>query len=470
MLHWEQMLSVLKHRALKLVFAANMISMIGSGMNTAAVTWYVLQVTHSETALGTLLMLQTIPALFLLPFSGVIIDREDRRHLVMLLDALRGIAILVVAIRLWMGVAALWEIYLLSVFVAAGFWMFWPVINALIQELTPESEFVHANSFLIAGLQGGWLIAGGMVGFLYNWIGLSGILFIDCISYALSFACYLFVRKGRLTVQQPVTEVPGKEGAVARYFHELLEGVRYIRIRPQLMLVGSAWAFFVAGMLSQGVLSAPYSDRILNAGAKGYGWLNSGWAVGACLGAFYTGELIRRIERRRTIIVSMAILGIFLSSLPFVGTHLGRSIHLFNGFSVALLASVMIYAVMGCARALGGVAITTTIMETVPKHFIGRVQNAFYFAGTCLQFAISVAIGAVAHEKSLTWGFYIVGGLYLTACITSWRSTKAAEITDRGIGTSEHREIGTSEESGDRDIGESEHRKIQASASTSGTS
>ena len=63
MLHWEQMLTVLRHRALKLVFAANMISMIGSGMNTAAVTWYVLQVTHSEVALGTLLMLQTIPAL-----------------------------------------------------------------------------------------------------------------------------------------------------------------------------------------------------------------------------------------------------------------------------------------------------------------------------------------------------------------------------------------------------------------------
>src|SRR5713226_10646159 len=113
MLHWIDMRNILQHRGLRLIFAANMISMIGSGMNTAAVTWYVLQVTHSETALGTLLMLQTIPALFLLPFSGVIIDREDRRHLVMLLDALRGIAILVVAIRLWMGVAALWEIYLL---------------------------------------------------------------------------------------------------------------------------------------------------------------------------------------------------------------------------------------------------------------------------------------------------------------------------------------------------------------------
>ena len=70
-------------------------------------------------------------------------------------------------------------------------------MNALIQELTPESEFIQANSLLIAGLQGGWLIAGSMVGFVYNSIGLSGVLIIDCASYVLSFACYLFVRKGR---------------------------------------------------------------------------------------------------------------------------------------------------------------------------------------------------------------------------------------------------------------------------------
>src|SRR6516165_6364777 len=109
------MRNILEHRGLRLIFAANVISMIGSGMNTAGVTWYLLQATHSETSLGTLLMLQTIPALMMLPFAGVVIDREDRRRLVMILDALRGIVILVVAILAWRGMARLWEIYLMSV-------------------------------------------------------------------------------------------------------------------------------------------------------------------------------------------------------------------------------------------------------------------------------------------------------------------------------------------------------------------
>src|SRR5438045_7755762 len=114
---------------MRLIFAANLISMVGSGMNSAGVTWYVLQKTHSEMALGTLLMLQTIPALFMLPFTGVVIDREDRRRLVMLLDAGRAVVILLVAVLASRGMATLWEVYLMAMLVAAGFWMFCPTIN-----------------------------------------------------------------------------------------------------------------------------------------------------------------------------------------------------------------------------------------------------------------------------------------------------------------------------------------------------
>src|SRR5437588_6123783 len=153
------MRNILQHRALRLIFTANVISMIGSGLNAAAVTWYILQATHSEMALGTMLMLQTIPALLMLPFSGVIIDREDRRRLVMVLDAARGLVVLTVAVLALRGQAKLWEVYLMSILVAAGFWMFWPTMNALIQELTPESELANSNSFILAGFQGGWLIA-----------------------------------------------------------------------------------------------------------------------------------------------------------------------------------------------------------------------------------------------------------------------------------------------------------------------
>ncbi len=419
------MRNILQHRGLRLIFAANVISMIGSGMNSAGVTWYVLQATHSEMALGTLLMLQTIPALLMLPFTGVVIDREDRRRLVMTLDAARGLVILVVAILAYRGMAQLWQVYLMSILVAAGFWMFWPTINALIQELTPESQFVQSNSFLLAGFQGGWLIAGAVVGFVYNHIGLSGVLFIDFLSYALSFTCYLFVRKGRHTVA--VASTIKHESEVARFLHELREGIAYMRQRPALLLVGSCWSLFLGGMLSQGIITAPLSDRILKAGAVGYGWLNCGWAIGACSGAFYTPRVVRSHGHRLAIGVSTAIMGASLIALPFLGARLHGQIHLTAGFtaSLALLVAVVVYCLMGGGRAVGGVAITSTMMEQVPKHFMGRVQNTFFFAGTLLQLVLSFVVGTVAHSRGLAQAFAIVGTIYLLACAAGTWPVKA---------------------------------------------
>ena len=197
------MRSILGQRPLRFVFAANVISMLGSGMNSAAVAWYILEATHSEMALGTFAVLQTIPAMLMLPFTGVLIDREDRRRLVMWLDAVRAVIIVTVAILAFRHRVQVWQLYLMNTLVAAGFWMFWPTITALIQELTPEGQFVQSNTFLLAGIQGGWLIAGSIVGFMYNHIGLGGVLLIDVSTYVVSFLCYFGVRKGRHVVLRP---------------------------------------------------------------------------------------------------------------------------------------------------------------------------------------------------------------------------------------------------------------------------
>ena len=195
-----------QHRGMRLIFMANLISMVGSGMNSAAVIWYILQATHSEVSLGALIALQTLPSLLLLPFTGVLIDREDRRHLMLWLDSARGAIIFFVAMLVFTHHVRLWHLYAMNVLVAIGFWMFFPTVNALIQELTPDDKMLDSNSLLLAALQGGWLMAGAVVGFMYNHVGLGGVLLIDCASYAVSLACILQVRKGRVTVSRPISE------------------------------------------------------------------------------------------------------------------------------------------------------------------------------------------------------------------------------------------------------------------------
>src|SRR4030088_1756642 len=257
------MRSILQKRSLRFVFAANVISMLGSGMNSAAVAWTILQRTHSEMALGTFAALQTIPAMVMLPFTGVIIDREDRRRLVMWLDAGRALIIVVVAVLAYRGRVQIWQLYLMNTLVAAGFWMFWPTITALIQELTPEGEFIKSNTILLTGIQGGWLIAGAIVGFVYEHIGLGGVLLIDVSTYVVSFSCYFAERQGRHVVPRAIElrhDLEAAETAVGRFLRGMREGLIFLREHRRVVFLGTSWALFLGAMMTVGGLTSPISD------------------------------------------------------------------------------------------------------------------------------------------------------------------------------------------------------------------
>lgn len=403
-----------RHRGIRLIFIANLISMIGSGMNSAAVIWYILQATHSEVSLGALIALQTLPSMLLLPFTGVIIDREDRRHLMMWLDAARFVIILTVAMLVFTHHVRLWHVYLMSVLVGIGFWMFFPAVNALVQELTPDDKMLDSNSLLLAALQGGWLMAGAIVGFVYNHIGLGGVLIIDCASYLISIACVFQVRKGRVTVSRPEPEIasqPSTAGTAAQFLDELSEGYRYIRKNRRVLLIGIAWALFVAAMMTQGVLSAPLSERILHGGAVGYGWLNGGWAIGAFISVFYAATFIRRHGANRSVTLTMSVIAASLFLLPV---------------SHWLALAVTIYFVMGSSRGIGGIALSSEMMQLVPRHFMGRVQNAFSFVASGLQICTALLAGEAAHREGLSYGFWMVGAMYLGAALAAWLPVRHA--------------------------------------------
>jgi DHA3 family macrolide efflux protein-like MFS transporter len=407
------MRSILRKPALRFIFAANVVSMLGSGMNTAAVAWYVLQATHSPVALGMFVVIQTIPAMLMLPFTGVIIDRGDRRRLVMMLDFGRALVILAVAILAFRGKAKIWELYLMNMLVAAGFWMFWPTITALIQELIPGEEFVHANTFLLAGIQGGWLLAGSIVGFVYNHIGLGGVLLIDFSTYLVSFLCYFAVRKGRHVVPRPEplrNDILAAETAVGRFAREMGEGIDFLRGHRGVVMVGISWALFLGAMSAGGVVTAPLSDQTFHAGANGYGWLNAGWGTGAFLSILYAPRVIASLGGRRSIALSMGLVAICVTVAPL---------------SPVLALAVAFYALMGSGRGVAGIAMSTSLMEQVPQHFMGRVQNTFYFAGTMLQIVLALIVGTVA-QFNLVAGFSVIGLVYAAGLVSASWPVKAS--------------------------------------------
>ncbi len=396
------MLSLLRERRYRIVLAANFISLMGSGLSHAGIIWYVLQETHSESAVALLVGLITVPSLLFLPFTGLLIDRVDRRHLSIILDVSRGLLVALVAAGAWQGRLPLWQIYAMGSFLGIGGFIYWPNLAALIQELVDDKDAMPVNALLMGAAQAGWMLAGAVVGFLYGIWGIAGVLTIDAITYAVSAFLYFTLRRGKNLSYQRKHE--GE--TVGGFAHELAAGVRYTLGRRPLLVLGAASALFQAAMLSQNVITAPLNDKVLRSGAWGYGLCNAGWSLGAILSSGAAGAAFRRRPERyapggratQALWPALAVSGVACLVLPF------------SGF---LAVAVILYVFMGGGRGLAGVAISTTLMHEVPRHVMGRTQNLFTFAGILLQLVMTFGAGWLAENVHIATGFFLVGGAYL---------------------------------------------------------
>src|SRR6202158_1610257 len=199
-------------------FVAMLISLFGTGMNFAGVTWYVLGATHSTVKVSFIVILVTLPGLVVPPFGGVLIDRVDRRYLGVTLDAARAVIVLGTAALAYAGRLAMWELYSMVFLLGVGFAVYWSTTNALVQELVPRGQLLTANATVLIAVQGGMAAAGALVGFTYERAGLAGILGIDGTTYLISAICLLLLRHGyyapteahtqRLTSASPTIEAP----------------------------------------------------------------------------------------------------------------------------------------------------------------------------------------------------------------------------------------------------------------------
>src|SRR5580700_6880691 len=118
-------------------FVAMLISLFGTGMNFAGVTWFVLDATHSTVKVSMVVILVTLPGLIVPPFGGVLIDRVDRRYLGIAVDTVRAVLVLGTAALAYVGRLTIWELYSMVLLLGVGFAIYWSTTNALVHELVP---------------------------------------------------------------------------------------------------------------------------------------------------------------------------------------------------------------------------------------------------------------------------------------------------------------------------------------------
>jgi len=235
------------------VWLGQLISVIATNMTAFGMTIWVFQKTGSVTALGLVQVFFITPFLLISPIAGVLVDRHDRKTMMMVSDLVAGLATVGVLILQGLGVLQVWHLYIAASFQGLGNAFQWPAYSAAISTMVPKEQYGRANGMMSLVDAGPGVIAPLLAGALLPFIGLTGILFIDVATFILAILALLAV-----FVPSPSHSVEGQRGQ-GNILKEAAYGFRYIFARPSLLglqmvfffgnLFGGIWFILLAPMV-----------------------------------------------------------------------------------------------------------------------------------------------------------------------------------------------------------------------------
>jgi MFS family permease len=250
------------------------ISLIGTWMQMTAQSWLVLRLTHSATALGVIVALQTLPVLVLGPYGGVIADRVDKRRMMIALQTAMGVQALLLGLLTVAGVVRVWEIGVLAALLGLNNAFENPARQSFMLELVGSEHLRNAvtlNSVLVNVAR---TVGPAVAGVLIATVG-EGICFLaNAASFVAVVASLHTMDRSML---DPTTPAPRARG-------QLREGLRYVRKTRELALPLLMMAL-VGCLTYEFQVSLPVmASRGLHVGASGYGFMTASIGVGGLVG------------------------------------------------------------------------------------------------------------------------------------------------------------------------------------------
>jgi len=299
-----------------IVWAGQIVSVMASTMTQFALTIWAYQETGSATALGVINTAFVLPFLILSPFAGAMVDRYNRKLMMMVSDLTAVTATFGLLILHFTGHLQIWHLVAASVVNGLGNTFQWPAYSAAISSMVPKENYSRANGMMSLVESAPAVIAPLLAGVLLPLISLTGILIIDVVTFFLAIATLLAVY-----VPQPVKTVEGQAGK-GSLLHEAAYGFRYIFARKGLLglLIFFVCLNFVIG-LSASLFSPFILARTGNDSAM-LGTVQSAAAVGAVIGGLLIGLWGGFKRRMHSIFLGEALTGLFVLTVFGLGRTL----------------------------------------------------------------------------------------------------------------------------------------------------
>jgi MFS family permease len=394
--------AALRHRDFRLFYTGQLLSLIGTWMQSTAQGWLVLELTDSPLKLGVVTAAASVPTFLFTLYAGAVADRSDKRRIILWanvvsLTAALALGVLtqtalvtypmVLALAFMLGTAAAFEI---------------PTRQSFFVELVGKDDLPNAIALNSMQFNGTRIVGPAVAGWVIGAVGTAACFFANSVSY-------VFVIAGLLMMRRPPFRAPERrEGTL----ENIRAGLAYIRsVRAVRALV---WLIAAISVLAfpYAMLLPVFARDVLQVGAKGLGTLLAATGMGAVLGGVALTAAGRRFGRGRVVLGGS--LACCASIFAFAAS---RSYPL----SLVLLGAV------GFTMVLSTASVNSLLQSVVPDELRGRVMSVYHF-----MFVGSAPLGALQAGAVSRWlGAPVAlqaGAVVLTATLlfAAWRVPELA--------------------------------------------
>lgn len=390
---------LLRHRTLSAVWLSQVASNSGDFVFLVAIQWYVLASTRSVLLVGIAVAAALLPNILVAPLAGVLVDRHNRRNVLLASYAVQGAVVAAGAALFQTGHLSYVAVVVLIVALEVGHQFTTPSNSALLAVALPKEDLVAANGILESSGSANQLGSSALGGLLLAFFGLALPLTYDAVSFVVGFLLIATVpRRIGVTAPGPHGAVPSR---LRRWWLELRDGGRFVRRQRlflELAIVGVVVSFFPMGL--QG-LWAPYVGKVLSGTSATFGFFEASFAVGTLAGGLLMLGPARRAPAGRVLFSGLMGQAAAIAALGFVRLW---------------WAAFVLMAVVGVSQA--GVSVVGQAIQQarIPAPMFGRVSTLLsttYNAPAPLFIVVTSAIAA-ATSVSTTVEVY---GLAFVVCV-----------------------------------------------------
>jgi len=369
-------LGALRHRDFRLFCVGQLISQIGTWMQSVAQAWLVLELTQSPLQLGIVSALQFTPILLLSPVGGVLSDRFPKRRVLLISQTAMQLQAFVLAALVWSGRIQYWHVAVLAAIYGLGRAVDIPARQSYVTDLVGRSDLANAVGLNSVIMNGARIVGPAVAGLLIAAFGVALAFFLNGVSFVAVLVALAAIRtEGRPDAAGRIGIREGVLGALS-----------YAAATPPVAFTLGLMVVVSLMVLNFNVVVPLVARDVLNQGAHGFGLLMSALGAGAVAGAFGVALFRRGEPPLGFLVASGATLCAGLVALALVGHF-------------AMAAAVL--ALLGCCQILFTTGCNTTLQLTAPNELRGRVMGLYTVTFAGMTPFGSLLVGFIAEHQGV---------------------------------------------------------------------